>query len=145
MSMNAPVHERDPVFFRATTGWTHRTPSSIIPFSQIHEDSPGRSFASTGVYTAPKTGKYLLLFFGISTETETVVHLRINEQDMMAGSSYYLAGRQEDGGSLLFQSTVNLYEGDQVDVFLVQGEVKSGAQFIGVYLPWNVQNKPAPT
>jgi hypothetical protein len=45
-----------------------------------------------------------------------------------------LAARQEPfGGSLLFQTSVNLREGDQVDVFLAEGEVQKGALFIGIY------------
>ena len=92
----------------------------------------------TGVFTVPSDRTYLLLFTAkANTETETIVELRQNEEIIVASATHLAVGQQKASGdhSIALESRVNLKEGDEIDVFLQEGELEGKLMFVGLDLP----------
>ena len=124
------------MFFVAGRTSSYSDVGKPIFFDQFDEmGEKGMMDIKTGVFTAPKDGRYVLAFQGTSGEANTALSIRLKDGKKLATNSYTMAARQDisKGGSVSMKTTANLKKGDTVSVVLEEGQLQEDAVFIGFY------------
>ena len=131
---------KNPTYFVVGRESSFSDVGKIITFEQTKELGGSGMNKETGVYKAPKSSRYVFEFMGLG-EANTAVSIRLNGEKVLASSSYFTAparltktdARQEDVHAYIpsIKATVNLLEGDQISVFLDQGQLKKNSVFTG--------------
>ena len=100
------------VYFYVLRKSSYAIINSVIPYEIVQLNIGGGMNAATGIFTAPTSGRYFFSFTGLSGAAGTGVHLRLNQ--VFANDAY---GSQFQNNMPL-SATLNLNQGDQVDIFL---------------------------
>ena len=114
-----------PVYFYVQRNTDYGTKGTNIPF-QVERMNIGAGMdMRTGIFTAPKPGRYFFSFSGVCgtvgviSTTPVWVDLNVN------GAKIGMSNGQRDYDTLALQSTLNLKRGDKVTMYLRQGNLHS--------------------
>ena len=105
-----------------------------ISFDQSDETGgKGMMDVTTGHFTAPKDGRYVFEFQGVSGEANTALSIRLKDGKKLATTSFMMVARQDmpKGGSVSMKTTANLKKGDTVSVWLEEGQLQEDSVFMG--------------
>jgi hypothetical protein len=91
---------------------------------------------STGIFTAPKPGKYFFTYSGISSATDSHIELHLN--GVLMGTAYSSASAD----TFSHHATLQLSQGDQIRLFLKRGSVYGDGRlftsFVGILIEEDV-------
>ena len=125
------------VYFYAQRDSNYGTVNTVVPFNLIRTNV-GNAMSTTGVFTAPRTGKYFFTYSGTSSGNNMIrVDLQLNGVIIERG----IAMTTHD--TFTNQATLQLSKGDQIRLFLNSGSIydTSGehfTNFVGFLLEENV-------
>ena len=106
------------VYFTILKNQSYTTAGSIIPYEVSQLNIGGAMLnISTGVFTAPTSGRYFFSFTAISGAPYTGIALRQNQ--VTIGQSWGLYFQS----AMPISATLNLNQGDQVDTLLTSGSI----------------------
>ena len=118
----------EPVHFNAQRTSNYDKSGSVITNDSVALNVGGGMNIATGVFTAPKSRNYQLMFIGRNYgEANTHVDLRLNGGQKVLTRSFNHRGQESNGGPNSIQMIVNLKQGDRVDAFLATGKLLDNA------------------
>jgi hypothetical protein len=125
-----------PVYFYVQTNVHHSTVNTAIPF-EVTRTNVGKAMnPSTGIFTAPRPGKYFFTYSGISNADYSHIELHLN--GVLMGTAYsgsYTA-------TFSHHATLQLSQGDQIRLFLTLGAVYGDGRlftsFVGILIEEDV-------
>ena len=103
------------VYFHVGRTGTYATTGTVIPWQIERLNVGGGMNIATGVFTAPKAGRY---FFGFSSHAQvanTIARMQLNGNIILSGFATGI------GDNAPMQATLNLAKGDQISVLLERG------------------------
>ena len=106
-----------PVYFYVQTNVHHSTVNTAIPFEVTRTNVGNAMNPSTGIFTAPRPGKYFFTYSGISNSGSTDVELQLNGVLIGTGHSTGIFD------TFSHHATLQLSKGDQIRLFLKSGSV----------------------
>ena len=125
-----------PVYFYVQTNVHHSTVNTAIPFEVTRTNVGNAMNPSTGIFTAPRPGKYFFTFSGISYAAISQIELHLN--GVLLGASYSSSG----AGTFSHHATLELSQGDQIRLFLTLGSVwgdgRHFTSFVGILIEEDV-------
>jgi hypothetical protein len=109
----------------------------MVPFDLL-KLNVGNAMSVTGIFVAPKSGKYFLLYSGISDHN---VNARVELQVKNATADWARIGQaygHVTHQTFSLQSTLDLAKGDQIRLMLLEGKIHDNefhyTNFIGQLL-----------
>jgi hypothetical protein len=125
-----------PVYFYVQTNVHHSTVNTAIPFEVTRTNVGNAMNPSTGIFTAPRPGKYFFTYSGISNADYSHIELHLN--GVLMGTAYsgsYTA-------TFSHHATLQLSQGDQIRLFLTLGAVYGDGRlfnsFVGILIEEDV-------
>jgi len=103
------------VYFHVGRTASYATIGTVIPWQFERLDVGGGMNIATGVFTAPKAGRYYFSFSAHAQVADTVARMQLNGIVILSG---FATGM---GDNAPIQATLNLVRGDQVSVLLERG------------------------
>jgi hypothetical protein len=111
-------------YFYVQRNTVYSTINSVIPFEITRTNVGNAMNPSTGIFIAPRPGKYFFGFFGVADVTQGTnaarVDLQLNGVKIAQGYSHTTLD------TFALQSTLELKEGDQIRLFLAAGAIVDG-------------------
>jgi hypothetical protein len=101
-----------PVYFYVQTNVHHSTVNTAIPFEVTRINVGNAMKPSTGVFTAPRPGKYFFTFSGIANLADSYFELHLN--GVLLGTAH----SAENHDVFSHHATLQLSQGDQIRLFL---------------------------
>ena len=105
-------------YFYVQRSTTYGALNSVIPFEISRLNVGGAMNLSTGVFTAPVSGRYHFALSGIANVAGTRLQLEVNESSSVIGTA---SGQASSTYAL--QSALSLKMGDRVTVRLLAGGI----------------------
>jgi hypothetical protein len=125
-----------PVYFYVQTNVHHSTVNTAIPFEVTRTNVGNAMNPSTGIFTAPRPGKYFFTFSGISYAAASHIELHLNGVLIGTGHS------TEQFYTFSHHATLQLSQGDQIRLFLKTGSVYGDGRlftsFVGILMEEDV-------
>jgi hypothetical protein len=113
------VKTADGVYFAVSRNSNFASANSIITYDVAHLNIGGAMDLATGVFTAPVNGRYFFSFIAHSWQGDKGVSVNLRATGRNIGSSFAPSKQY----SLPLVATVNLKQGEQVDVVLNSGSL----------------------
>ena len=111
-----------PVYFHAQKNKSYTAGNTIVPF-EILRLNVGNAMSTSGVFVAPKSGKYFFAYSGISdggTHVRVELHVKTDTADWKkVGQAFGQAGYQ----TFSLQATIDLAKGNQIRLLLTEGQI----------------------
>ncbi len=109
-----------PVYFHAQSTTSFRSVNTAIPFDLIRMNV-GNAISSSGLFVAPKSGKYFFAFTGLSPDNYVRVEFQmrtgVNANWIKLGQVF----GQKNYQTLTIQNILQLGRGDQIRLLLQAG------------------------
>jgi hypothetical protein len=123
-----------PVYFHAQKSKSHTAANTVVPF-EILRLNLGGGMSTSGIFTAPKSGKYYFTCSGLS---EHNVHVRVELQVKTDTADWTRVGQgftAHAHAGYLVQTTLELAKGNQMRLMLLEGQTQDNERaytnFIG--------------
>jgi hypothetical protein len=111
-----------PVYFHAQKNKSHTTGNTAVPF-EILRLNVGNAMSASGLFVAPKSGKYFFTYSGISeggSHARVELQMKTDTADWTrVGQAFANTGHQ----TFSLQATLDLAKGNQIRLFLVNGQI----------------------
>ncbi|XP_046632041.1 contactin-associated protein-like 2 isoform X2 [Daphnia pulicaria] len=118
------------VYFDVQRNTTFSTINSVIPYEITRTNVGNAMNPSTGIFIAPRPGKYFFDYSGIADVTQGTNAARVDFQ--LNGARIAQGYSHTTYDAFAHQSTLELKEGDQIRLFLVAGAINGyHTTFIG--------------
>ena len=125
-----------PVYFYVQTNVHHSTVNTAIPFEVTRTNVGNAMNPSTGIFTAPRSGKYFFTYSGISNAAPSYIQLHLNGVLLGTGHSTGIFD------TFSHHATLQLSQGDQIRLFLTRGSVYGNNElftsFVGILIEEDV-------
>ena len=125
-----------PVYFYVQTNVHHSTVNTAIPFEVTRTNVGNAMNPSTGIFTAPRPGKYFFTYSGISSADNSHIELHLN--GVLLGKAYSVQTLE----TFSHHATLQLSQGDQIRLFLKTGSVFGNHElftsFVGILIEQDV-------
>ena len=120
-----------PVYFHAQKSKSHTTVNTLVPFELLRLNL-GNAMNLSGVFIAPKSGKYFFSYSGISEgNTNARVELQIKNDTVdwtRVGQAFGNTGHQ----TFSLQATLELAQGNQIRLMLLEGKINDNEKISNV-------------
>ena len=113
-----------PVYFHAQKTKSHTTVNTIVPF-EILRLNVGNAMSTSGIFVAPKSGKYFFTYSGICEHNN--VNARVELQVKSDTVDWTRVGQGWGHGTaqtFSLQATLELAQGNQIRLMLLEGEIR---------------------
>ena len=114
----------------------HSTVSTAISFELTRTNVGNAMNPSTGIFTAPRSGKYFFTYSGISNAAPSYIQLHLNGVLLGTGHSTGIFD------TFSHHATLQLSQGDQIRLFLTRGSVYGNNElftsFVGILIEEDV-------
>jgi hypothetical protein len=111
-----------PVYFHAQKSSSHVSIHTMVPFDLLRLNV-GNAMSTTGIFVAPKTGKYFFALSGLTEEHKSAnVEMQVKTATAdwsRVGQAYGTPGYQ----TYSLQATLDLAKGDQMRLLLAAGAI----------------------
>ncbi len=126
-----------PVYFYVQTNVLHSTVNTAIPFEVTRTNVGNAMNPSTGIFTAPRPGKYFFTYSGISNNNDwSQIVLQLN--GVLLGTAHSVTIYD----TFSHHATLQLSKGDQIRLFLTHGSVHGDGNlftsFVGILIEEDV-------
>ena len=126
-----------PVYFYVQTNVLHSTVNTAIPFEVTRTNVGNAMNPSTGIFTAPRPGKYFFTYSGISNNNDwSQIVLQLNGVLLGTAHSDHIYD------TFSHHATLQLSQGDQIRLFLTLGAVYGDGRlfnsFVGILIEEDV-------
>ncbi|XP_046654273.1 uncharacterized protein LOC124345613 [Daphnia pulicaria] len=122
------VVKSGPVYFHAQSTTSFRSVNTAIPFNLIRMNV-GNAISSSGLFVAPRSGKYFFAFTGLSPDNYVRVEFQmrtgVNSNWIKLGHAF----GQKNYQTLTLQYILQLGRGDQIRLMLQDGVLHSDTPF----------------
>ncbi|KAI9563422.1 hypothetical protein GHT06_010885 [Daphnia sinensis] len=130
-----------PVYFHAQRIGNYGAANTAIPFNQIRLNVGGALNPATGVFLAPKSGRYIFLFSGLSWDSNAKVQLQMKS----ATGDWSKIGEAHctPYNTFALQSSLELKKGDEIRIIHIHGVIhdrdgNNFSNFVGLLLEEDV-------
>ena len=122
-----------PVYFHAQKSKSYGAANTVVPFEWLRMNL-GNAMSTSGIFVAPKSGKYFFTLSGNSEGSNARVEMQIKND--IADWTRVGQGYAQHGQTVyMLQATLELAKGNQIRIMLLEGQVqdneKSYTNFIG--------------
>jgi hypothetical protein len=126
-----------PVYFYVQTNVHHSTVNTAIPFEVTRTNVGNAMNPSTGIFTAPRPGKYFFTYSGISNINDWS-HIVLQLNGVLLGTAHSVSNTD----TFSHHATLQLSQGDQIRLFLTHGSVYGDGNlftsFVGILIEEDV-------
>lgn len=128
------------VYFHVSRKTTYSIENTVVPFETEVTNIGSAMTTATGIFTAPKPGRYSFSFFGLSVNDSIKPsyqggnHIQIRLNGVKVATAY----GDEIFDTFGLQAILNLQEDDKVTLFLLNGAIYDD-NFKGPYLHFTGQ------